>query len=113
MQLPEDSHGRPTSVWTAAAHAGIEELAQTHTPPSSSTVGQVQPQGTLAGQAASGCDPASGVVFVGAASPSLASLSVPVASAPASGVPPRLLDVPQPMAARRSSDAAATERPKA
>jgi hypothetical protein len=102
MQLPEDSHDRSTVVWTAAGHAGIEKLAQTQTPPSSSTVGQVQPQATLAGQAASGSDPASGVELVRLGPASLASLSVPVASAAAFGVPPRLLDVLQPMAARTS-----------
>jgi hypothetical protein len=42
MQLPEDPHGRPTIAWTATAHAGIEELAQTQTPPSSFTVGQAE-----------------------------------------------------------------------
>jgi hypothetical protein len=35
-------------------HAGIEKLEQTQTPPSSSTVGQVQPQGTFGGHGAPG-----------------------------------------------------------
>ena len=50
MQLPLEWHEGSDS--RLVGHAGIEKLAQTQTPPSSSTVGQVQPQGTLAGQGA-------------------------------------------------------------
>jgi hypothetical protein len=59
MQLPVDAHDKSVPFWMLAGQAGIEKLAQTQSPPSS-TVGQEQPQGTLAGHGLASGEPASG-----------------------------------------------------
>jgi hypothetical protein len=68
MQLLLDPHKVP-AVSTLVGHAGIEKHAQTQTPPSPSTVGQEQPRGTFAWQAAPGGALAAGVELVQATAP--------------------------------------------